>query len=111
MWGALSDEKTGLSFSVSQSEVISLLSVCTIYILHVIKCMYVQYMHGLCQSRLCTTDHALSLVAPAKTSEKDVRCVAMDVLYYCVFVGTCSLNKGLFTKNQFRRECVYRAVA
>jgi hypothetical protein len=34
MWGALSDERTSLSFAESQSAVISLLSVCTIYVLH-----------------------------------------------------------------------------
>jgi hypothetical protein len=38
MWGGLSDERTGLSFA-SATAVISLLSVCTIYILHVIKCI------------------------------------------------------------------------
>jgi hypothetical protein len=72
MSGALSDERTGLSFArVTVSN--SLLSVCVIYILHVIKCMYicmykcmyVQYIQGLCQSRLSTVDHALYLVAPA----------------------------------------------
>jgi hypothetical protein len=46
----------------SQSAVVSLLSVCTICILHVIKrmyiCMYIQYIPGLCQSRLSTADHA-----------------------------------------------------
>jgi hypothetical protein len=40
MWDALSDWRMGLSFAKSQSAVISLLSVCTIYILHVIKCIY-----------------------------------------------------------------------
>jgi hypothetical protein len=52
----------------SQSAVISLLSVCTIHILHVIKCIYIQHIQGLCQSRLSTTVHALSLVAPATVS-------------------------------------------
>jgi hypothetical protein len=33
------------------TALISLLSICTIYILHV-KCMYIQHMQGLCQSRL-----------------------------------------------------------
>jgi hypothetical protein len=31
-------------------------------------CMYIQYMQGLYQSRLSTTDHALLLVAPATTA-------------------------------------------
>jgi hypothetical protein len=54
--------------SESQSAVISLLSVCTIYILHVIKCMYIQHIQGLCQSRLSTADRALLLVTPATTA-------------------------------------------
>jgi hypothetical protein len=44
----------------SQSAVISLLSVCTIYILHVIKCIYNLYK-GLCQSTLSTADHAYEI--------------------------------------------------
>jgi hypothetical protein len=68
MWVALSDERTGLSFAESLSVVVSVLSVCTIYILHVIKCMYIQHTQGLCQSRLNTVDHVLSLVAPATTA-------------------------------------------
>jgi hypothetical protein len=39
MWGVLSDERMGMSFA-RVTALISLLSVCTIYILHVIKCMY-----------------------------------------------------------------------
>jgi hypothetical protein len=66
MWGALSEERTGVSFA--RITVSSVLSVCTIYILHVIKCMYMQHMQGLCQSRLGTADHVLSLVAPATTA-------------------------------------------
>jgi hypothetical protein len=50
---------------VTQSAVISLLPLCTIYILHVIKCMSIQYIQGHCQARLSTADYALSLVAPA----------------------------------------------
>jgi hypothetical protein len=30
--------------------------------------MYVQYIQGLCQSRLSTADHALLLIAPATTA-------------------------------------------
>jgi hypothetical protein len=40
MWGAFSDERTGLSFA-RVTAVVSVLSVRTIYILHVIKGMYV----------------------------------------------------------------------
>jgi hypothetical protein len=50
------------------SAVIRLLSVCTIYMLQVIKCMYIQHIQDLCQFRLSTADHALSLVAPATTA-------------------------------------------
>jgi hypothetical protein len=32
------------------------------------KCMYIQYIQGLCQSRLSTTNHALLLIAPATTA-------------------------------------------
>jgi hypothetical protein len=35
------------------------------YILHVITWMYIQYIQGLCQSRLSTADHELSFVASA----------------------------------------------
>jgi hypothetical protein len=52
----------------SQSAVISPLSICAIHILHVTKCMCIQYIQGLCQSRLSTADHFLSLVAPATTA-------------------------------------------
>jgi hypothetical protein len=60
----------------SQSAVVSLLSVCTIYISHVIKrmyiciykCMYIRYKQGLCQSRLSTANHALLLIALATTA-------------------------------------------
>jgi hypothetical protein len=38
MWGALSDERTGLSFA--RAIAVISLSVCIIYILHVIKFIY-----------------------------------------------------------------------
>jgi hypothetical protein len=68
MCGALSEERTGLSLPESQSAVISLLSACTICILLVIKYIYIQHIQDLCNSRLSTEDHALSLVAPATTA-------------------------------------------
>jgi hypothetical protein len=43
-------------FPESQSAVIILLSGYTIYVLHIIKCMYIQLIQGLCQSRFSTTD-------------------------------------------------------
>jgi hypothetical protein len=72
MWGAFSDERTGLSFArvtVSSSK-----SIVIMYILYVIKrmymykCMYIQYIQGLGQFRLSIADHALLLVAAATTA-------------------------------------------
>jgi hypothetical protein len=70
--GALSDEKTGLSYArvtvTSSKSVVSMFSL----LLHVVKrmhiCMYVQYMQGLGQSRLSTADHAPLLFASATTA-------------------------------------------
>jgi hypothetical protein len=63
LWGALSHERTGLSFArltVSRNK-----SVVSMYSLH-FTCYYICIcIKGLCQSRLSTADHALSLVAPA----------------------------------------------
>jgi hypothetical protein len=68
MWDALSDERTRLLFA-SVTAVISLLSVCTIYmLLNVCINMYIQYIQGLHQTRLSTADHALLLVATATTA-------------------------------------------
>jgi hypothetical protein len=57
IWGALSDERTGLSFTMYNVQYI--------YILHPITWMYIQYIQGLYQSTLSTADHVLSLVASA----------------------------------------------
>jgi hypothetical protein len=73
MWVALSDERQVCHLQESQSAVVIVLSECTIYILHVIKrmyiwmykCMYIQYIQDLGHSRLSTVDHAPLLVAPA----------------------------------------------
>jgi hypothetical protein len=67
-YGALSLTRGRVCLPESQSAEISPLSVCTICILHVIKCTYMQHIQGLCQSRLSTADNALSLVAPATTA-------------------------------------------
>jgi hypothetical protein len=32
------------------------------------KCMYIQYIQGLCQTRLSTANHALLLISPATTA-------------------------------------------
>jgi hypothetical protein len=50
MCGALSDERTGLSFP-RDTVVIGLISVCTIYILHVIKCIYNIYKASVSQAQ------------------------------------------------------------
>jgi hypothetical protein len=57
----------------SQSAVMSLLSVCTIFIVHVTKCMCIQHVQCPCQSRLGTADHALSLVSSCYNSSLTVR--------------------------------------
>jgi hypothetical protein len=68
MWGDLSDERACLSFArVTVSSNKSVASMYSLY-LHVNKCMYIQNMQCLCQSRLSTADHALPLVAPATTA-------------------------------------------
>jgi hypothetical protein len=36
--------------------------VCNVYMY---ECMYIQYIQGLCQSRLSTANHALLLISPA----------------------------------------------
>jgi hypothetical protein len=76
MWGAISDERLVCHLPESQSAVVSLLSVCIIYILHVVKrmyiCMYkymyIQYIQGLCLTRLSVADLVLLLIAPATTA-------------------------------------------
>jgi hypothetical protein len=62
--GALSDKRTGLWF-VSQSAVLGQLSVCTFLHFTCVTCycIHIQYIRGLCQSGLSTTDCALFLVA------------------------------------------------
>jgi hypothetical protein len=75
MWGAVSDERAVCPLPETQSAVISLLSVSTIYILHVIICMYIQYMQGQpCQihsSNLITSDQADSAGDEKKICNKN----------------------------------------
>jgi hypothetical protein len=60
MWGALSDERTGLSFA--RVTVSSSSSVVSMYNLHFTSYyMYIQYIQGLCQSRPHTADHAIRI--------------------------------------------------
>jgi hypothetical protein len=63
MWGALSDERTGLSFA-RLSNIRSFVSMYK-FILQVIKCMNIQHIQGLCQFGLSTAENALLLAAPA----------------------------------------------
>jgi hypothetical protein len=69
-WSGASSRQRGrvCRLPESQSAVISLLSVCSICVLYVIKCMDIQHIQGLCQSWLSIADHALSLVALATTA-------------------------------------------
>jgi hypothetical protein len=57
MWGALSDERTDLCFTMYNVQYI--------YILHVITRMDINniYIYSFCQSRLSTADYALASVA------------------------------------------------
>jgi hypothetical protein len=69
MWGALSDERTGLSFAIV--TVVNHLSVCTIYILHVIKRMYICInvcIYNIYKASVSPENHALLLIAPATTA-------------------------------------------
>jgi hypothetical protein len=73
MWGALSLTSGRVChLPESQSAVVSLLSVCTIYILHVIKRMYVQYIYTISTRprsvQAVYRRYALLLVAPATTA-------------------------------------------
>jgi hypothetical protein len=62
----------------SQSAVLSLLSVCTIYILHVIKrmykCMYIQYIQGLCQSSTNSQLRLTAYIISARTTHRKHSC-------------------------------------
>jgi hypothetical protein len=112
MWGTLSDERWVCCLPESQSEVISLLSVCTINILHVIKCMYIQHIQGLLhQSRLSTADHALSYYNLNCCTSLRLwqwliliyTIITLNVLYDYSFIAriyillTCSTSYGLRT--------------
>jgi hypothetical protein len=66
--GALSDERSGLSF-VSQSSVIVSIYIYTMYFQNITEIVLnIQYEQGLCLSRLSTADYALLLVAFATTA-------------------------------------------
>jgi hypothetical protein len=69
IWGALRRED-GSVVCQTRSAIISLLSGCTVCILQVIKCMYIQHtrIQGLCQFRFSTAGNSLLLVAPATTA-------------------------------------------
>jgi hypothetical protein len=54
---------------ICNMSVVGMYIIFTFYmLLHVAWCMYIQYIQGLCQSRLSTADHALSLLAHATTA-------------------------------------------
>jgi hypothetical protein len=68
MWGALSDERTGLSYV---RVIVSLMSIVHMYKIYRFKLLLqyiIQYIQGLCQSRLSTADHALLMAAPVTTT-------------------------------------------
>jgi hypothetical protein len=59
LWGALSDERSGLSpVSHCQQYLVHCKKFNIIYMVHVTCFMYMQYKPDLCQHRLSTADHA-----------------------------------------------------
>jgi hypothetical protein len=81
VWGALSDERTGLSFArvtISSNKYVD-----SMYNLH-FTCMYIQHIQGYRQSRLSTADHALnyqfSLYSPGKDRTENVSSIIVFLL-------------------------------
>jgi hypothetical protein len=69
LWGALSDERSGLSpVSHCQQYLVHCQKCNIIYIVQVTCFMYVQYTLDLSQHRLSTADHAKTPVAHATTA-------------------------------------------
>jgi hypothetical protein len=86
------------------------------------KCTYIQYIQGLCQSRLSTANYALLLIAPATTAvlrsyylissqhgprTENTTFTVAHSLPRDVFTKSLPTN-GLFTKNSSSRERVCR---
>jgi inner membrane protein involved in colicin E2 resistance len=71
--GALSNERSGLSFVSQSSVLVSMyMYIYTVYVQNIIEIVInIQYLQGLCQSRLRTADYALLLVAFATTAVLD----------------------------------------
>jgi hypothetical protein len=65
----------------------------------------------LCLSHLSSRPLFLVILPRVGPFGKHFHCLAMDVLYCCLFVETRLPNNGLFTKNLSPRKGVYRAVA
>jgi hypothetical protein len=69
LWGALSDERSGLSpVSLCQQCLVHCQKFNIIYFVHVTCFKYMQYILDLCQYRLRTADHAKISVAYATTA-------------------------------------------
>jgi hypothetical protein len=43
------------------------------------ECMYIQYIQGLCQSRLSTANHALLFIFPATTAVYSLELIALFI--------------------------------
>jgi hypothetical protein len=73
--GALFDERSGLSFVSQYSVLVSIyiyIYIYTVYLQNITEIVLnVQYVQGLCQSRLSTADYALLHVAFATTAVLD----------------------------------------
>jgi hypothetical protein len=63
--GALSDQRSGLSFVI---VFVSLLSIVNRWYIQLLLVKKYIYIHGLCQTRLRTADHALPWVAQVTTA-------------------------------------------
>jgi hypothetical protein len=84
LWGALSDERTGLSpASHCQQYLVHSQKFNINYIVHVTCFMYMQYILDLCQHRLSTADHAKRYNSSLDNNSK--RCL----IYLYFTAATC----------------------
>jgi hypothetical protein len=67
--GALSDERSGLSFVSQSSVLVSMyMYIYTVYVQNIIEIVInIQYVQGRCQSRLSTADYAFATTAVLDT--------------------------------------------
>jgi hypothetical protein len=104
--------------------------VCTIYILHVIKRMYIcinvciyNIYKGLCQFRLSTTNHTLLLIAPATTAVYSLersyawQPPSLSLLYFWPhsdlndLLYSVYVSKEMFVDHSYPWKCVLQRVS